>query len=63
MELTEDEIYFMRSYAADNLDQLQEMLENSRHFATDSFSAELIRTVMYKVAYISEKEFEEIMKK
>ena len=63
MEFTEDEIYFMRSYAADTPEQLMDMLENARHFATDYYSTVLIQEVMRKVAYITEKEFAQLMKK
>ena len=63
MELTEDELFLMRTYAADSKAEMEEMLENSRHFASDSFSSDLIRELMRKLAYLSENEFAELMKK
>jgi len=40
-----------------------DMLENSRHFATDSYSTGLIQDVMRKAAYITEEEFAKLMKR
>lgn len=55
-ELTEDELYLLRMYAADTVEELMEMLETARKFASDSITTDTVSALMMKAAYLTDEE-------
>lgn len=55
-ELTEDELYLLRMYAADTVEELMEMLETARKFASDSITTDAVSALMLKAAYLTDEE-------
>jgi len=61
-EMDIDELYLLKMYAADNVEELMELLENARHFASDSISSDAISNLMLKAAYLTDEELKELQK-
>ena len=55
-ELTQDELYLLKMYAADTVEDLMEMLETARKFASDSITTDAVSALMMKVAYLTDEE-------
>ena len=55
-ELTTDEMYLLRMYAAETVEDLLEMLETARKFASDSITTDAVSALMMKVAYLTDEE-------
>ena len=61
-ELTEDELYLLNMYRADTVEELMEMLENARQFASDSVSSDMVSNLMLKVGYLTDEELKSLQK-
>lgn len=48
-ELTTDEMYLLRMYAAETVEDLLEMLETARKFASDSITTDAVSALMMKL--------------
>ena len=59
-QFTEDELYLLRMYDADNLEQLQDMMDVARQFSDDSRASDILRDLMLKMARLTEEEFQQI---
>lgn len=59
-ELNEDELYLLRVYKAQSVDELMELLENTRRFAADSVTSDAVSNLMLKVAYLTDEELHEL---
>lgn len=55
-ELTQDELYLLKMYAADTVEELLDMLETARKFAADSITTDAVSALMLKVAYLTDEE-------
>ena len=55
-ELTTDEMYLLRMYAAETVEDLLEMLETARKFASDSITTDAVSALMMKTAYLTDEE-------
>ena len=55
-ELTTDEMYLLRMYAAETVEDLLEMLETARKFASDSITTDAVSALMMKAAYLTDEE-------
>ena len=52
-ELTTDEVYLLRMYAAETVEDLLEM---ARKFASDSITTDAVSALMMKAAYLTDEE-------
>lgn len=59
-ELTSDELYLLKMYAADTVEELLEMLETARKFSSDSVSSDAVSNLMLKAAYLTDEELKEL---
>ena len=55
-DYSEDELYLLNMYKADTVAELMDMLDNSRQFAADSISADMVSNLMLKVGYLTDEE-------
>ena len=55
-ELTTDEMYLLRMYAAETVEDLLEMLETARKIASDSITTDAVSALMMKAAYLTDEE-------
>ena len=55
-ELTTDEMYLLRMYVAETVEDLLEMLETARKFASDSITTDAVSALMMKAAYLTDEE-------
>lgn len=55
-DLTTDEMYLLRMYAAETVEDLLEMLETARKFASDSITTDTVSALMMKAAYLTDEE-------
>lgn len=61
-EYNEDELYLLNMYKADTVAELMDMLDNSRQFAADSISADMVSNLMLKVGYLTDEELKSLQK-
>lgn len=59
-ELTSDELYLLKMYAAETVEELLEMLETARKFSSDSVSSDAVSNLMLKAAYLTDEELKEL---
>ena len=55
-DLTTDEMNLLRMYAAETVEDLLEMLETARKFASDSITTDAVSALMMKAAYLTDEE-------
>ena len=61
-DYSEDELYLLNMYKADTVAELMDMLDNSRQFAADSISADMVSNLMLKVGYLTDEELKSLQK-
>ena len=61
-DYSEDELYLLNMYKADTVAELMDMLDNSRQFAADSISADMVSNLMLKVGYLTVEELKSLQK-
>ena len=49
-------------YRADTVEELMDMLDNARQFASDSVSSDMISNLMLKAGYLSDEELKTLQK-
>lgn len=57
-----DELYLLNMYRADTVEELMDMLDNARQFASDSVSSDMISNLMLKAGYLSDEELKTLQK-
>ena len=57
-----DELYLLNLYRADTVEELMDMLDNARQFASDSVSSDMISNLMLKAGYLSDEELKTLQK-
>ena len=57
-----DELYLLNMYRADTVEELMDMLDNARQFASDSVSSDMISNLMLKAGYLSDEELKSLQK-
>ncbi len=61
-DYSEDELYLLNLYRADTVEELMDMLDNARQFASDSVSSDMISNLMLKAGYLSDEELKTLQK-
>ena len=61
-DYSDDELYLLNMYKADTVAELMDMLDNSRQFAADSISADMVSNLMLKVGYLTDEELKSLQK-
>ena len=61
-DYSEDELYLLNLYLADTVEELMDMLDNARQFASDSVSSDMISNLMLKAGYLSDEELKTLQK-